>query len=73
MTSEMKDGPFEIYYENGPLEEKGTYKDNKRCGEWLKFGETGHLRPLSPRPRRRQLAPSVARSHTSYPALFHSS
>jgi len=67
------DGPYEFYHENGQLEQRGTFKDGVRCGEWIEEGETGHLRPLSPRPRRRQLAlPStpVAPSHTSYPALF---
>ena len=40
MTSEMKDGPFEIYYENGQLRHKGTYNMDQKCGEWFEDGET---------------------------------
>ena len=29
-----------MYYENGQLREKGTLKDNEKCGEWLEQGET---------------------------------
>ena len=28
------------YHENGQLEEKGTYRDDEKCGEWLEEGET---------------------------------
>ncbi len=27
MDNEVQDGPYEIYNENGQLEEKGSYKD----------------------------------------------
>jgi len=27
------------------LESKGTYKDYKRCGEWLEYGETATYDP----------------------------
>ena len=40
----MKDGEWdgltERYHENGQLREKGTLKDNEKCGEWLEQGET---------------------------------
>ena len=34
------DGPSEVYYDDGQLGSKGTYKDGEKCGEWLDFGET---------------------------------
>ena len=34
------DGPFESYHDNGEVRDKGTYKDNEKCGEWLEWGET---------------------------------
>ena len=34
------DGPYESYYENGQLWEKGTFKDGEMCGEWIQDGET---------------------------------
>ena len=34
------DGPYELYHENGEVREKGTYKDDEKCGEWLEEGET---------------------------------
>ena len=34
------DGPYEDYHDNGQLREKGTLKDNEKCGEWLEWGET---------------------------------
>ena len=40
MTDEIKDGPFEIYDRNDQWREKGTYKDGKKCGEWIEDGET---------------------------------
>jgi len=40
-----------------PKGEKGTYNMGEECGESFIPGWTGHLRPLSPRPRRRPLAP----------------
>tara|TARA_B100001013_G_C24234895_1_gene294694 strand:+ start:190 stop:510 length:321 start_codon:yes stop_codon:yes gene_type:complete len=52
-----RDGPSEYYYESGQLESKGTYNMGEDRGEWIEDGETGHLRPLSSRPRKRQLAP----------------
>ena len=34
------DGPFETYYANGQLAEKGTYKDGEKFGEWIEVHET---------------------------------
>jgi antitoxin component YwqK of YwqJK toxin-antitoxin module len=36
----VQDGPFESYHENGEVRDKGTYKDNEKCGEWFEWGET---------------------------------
>jgi hypothetical protein len=38
--SPIPDGPYELYHENGEIREKGTYKDDEKCGEWLEEGET---------------------------------
>ena len=27
--------PFESYYDNGQLYEKGIYRDGEKCGEWF--------------------------------------
>ena len=66
------DGPYEYCTSLGQIIEKGTYNMGERCGEWIQE-ETGFLGsktsvtvtfpPCPPRPRRRQLAPSVAPSH----------
>ncbi|GIT52710.1 MAG: hypothetical protein Ct9H300mP15_29230 [Gemmatimonadota bacterium] len=37
------DGPFETYYENGQLEEKGTYKDGVQDGPFETYYENGQL------------------------------
>jgi len=37
------DGPYESYYENGQLWEKGTHKDGKRDGPWEEYWEDGEL------------------------------
>ena len=42
------DGPYESYFENGQLEQKGTYKDGLRCGEWFEEGETVTYDPCPP-------------------------
>jgi len=35
------DGPYEGYYGDGRLSEKGgTYKDGKECGEWFEMDKT---------------------------------
>ena len=39
-TADELDGPFERYYENGQLEERGTYNMGEQCGEWIEDGET---------------------------------
>jgi antitoxin component YwqK of YwqJK toxin-antitoxin module len=39
-----KDGPFESYYKNGQLEEKGTYKDGEWDGLWEEYYKNGQLK-----------------------------
>ena len=39
----LPDGPFETYYENGQLDERGNYKDGKEDGVWEKYYENGEL------------------------------
>ena len=34
-----KHGPFNWYYENGQLSQKGTYKDGKLEGPWVFYNE----------------------------------
>jgi hypothetical protein len=34
-------GPFNWYYENGQLSQKGTYKDGKLEGPWVFYNEDG--------------------------------
>ena len=48
MTGEIKDGPWEGYYDNGQLMSKGIYKDGEKCGEWLEEGETVTYDPCPP-------------------------
>ena len=38
-----KDGPFESYYKNGQLKEKGTYKDGEWDGLWEEYYKNGQL------------------------------
>ena len=38
-----KDGPFESYYKNGQLKEKGTYKDGEWDGPFEMYHENGQL------------------------------
>ena len=37
------DGPFEEYYDNGQLEEKGAYKDGELDGPYEAYFENGQL------------------------------
>ena len=37
------DGPYESYYENGQLEEKGTYKDGELDGPFELYNDNGQL------------------------------
>ena len=37
------DGPYEEYYENGPLRIKGTFKDGERDGSFELYYENGQL------------------------------
>ena len=39
-----KDGPFESYYKNGELKEKGTYKDGEWDGLVESYYENGQLK-----------------------------
>ena len=41
-------GPYERYYENGQLTEKGIHKDDKRRGPWVFFEGDGTKR-MTPR------------------------
>ena len=36
----VRHGPYEEYFDNRELYEKGTYKEGEKCGEWLEDGET---------------------------------
>ena len=38
------DGPYETFYSNGQLKEKGTYKDGIRDGAWEQFYDAGQLK-----------------------------
>ena len=38
------EGPYETFYSNGQLKEKGTYKDGKRDGAWEQFHDAGQLK-----------------------------
>ena len=38
-----KEGPWEFYYENGQVEEKGDYKNGKREGPWVYYYSNGQL------------------------------
>ena len=37
------DGPFEEYYDNGQLQEKGAYKDGELDGPYEQYFENGQL------------------------------
>jgi uncharacterized protein len=39
-----KDGPFESYYLNGNLKERGDYKNRKKEGPWETFNKNGELK-----------------------------
>jgi antitoxin component YwqK of YwqJK toxin-antitoxin module len=38
-----EDGPYERFYNNGDLDEKGSYDSGKRSGDWIKFYQNGKL------------------------------
>ena len=38
------DGPYETFYSNGQLKEKGKYKDGERDGAWEQFYDAGQLK-----------------------------
>ena len=38
-----KEGPWEFYYKNGQVEEKGDYKNGKREGPWVYYLDNGQL------------------------------
>ena len=40
LFGKKKDGPFELYHDNGQLKQKGNYNMNEKCGEWIEEGET---------------------------------
>jgi len=44
MTDDVRDGPFEEYWDNGCLKEKGTKKDGERDGQCVSYYSSGELR-----------------------------
>jgi len=42
-TNEIYNGDYEIYHENGQLDSKGKYVDDKKEGEWKTYFEDGTL------------------------------
>ena len=40
----LLDGPFETFYSNGQVKEKGVYRDGKREGRWEQFYVGGQLK-----------------------------
>ncbi|MCS5567128.1 MAG: hypothetical protein NZ743_03795 [Pseudomonadales bacterium] len=40
----LPDGPFETFYSNGQVKEKGIHKDGKRHGRWEQFYAGGQLK-----------------------------
>ena len=36
-----RDGPWEYYFVNGRLREKGAYKNGKREGPWIDYDKNG--------------------------------
>jgi antitoxin component YwqK of YwqJK toxin-antitoxin module len=43
-----RDGPDESYYENGQLQQEGTYNMGEECGEWIEDGEEVTYDPCPP-------------------------
>ena len=43
MTDEIRDGPYETYWDNGRLREKGTWKDGEPDGPYEEYHENGQL------------------------------
>ena len=41
---DVREGPLEVYYENGQLAEKGTYEDGKLDGPFEFYYENGQLK-----------------------------
>ena len=39
----QRDGPYELYYDDGQLEEKGTYKAGMADGPYERYHENGQL------------------------------
>ena len=39
-----RDGPWVIYYDNGRIEKRETYKDGKKDGPWVSYHFNGRLR-----------------------------
>ena len=40
----LGDGPYETFYANGQLKERGAYKDGRRDGLWEQFYDAGQLK-----------------------------
>ena len=43
-----RDGPIEVYNENGQLLQRGTWNMDEACGEWTVEGETVTYDPCPP-------------------------
>lgn len=44
---EVRQGPYEVWHENGQLKERGAYKDGKHAGVFEFFNEDGQLKERS--------------------------
>src|ERR1035437_1244786 len=42
----IKDGLYQIYYENGKIWQEGNYKDDKLNGEWKIYYNNGQLKQI---------------------------
>ena len=43
MSDEEQNGPYERYFENGQLYEKGSYSNGEQDGPWENYYENGQL------------------------------
>ena len=44
IKSQVKDGPYEAYYDNGNIREKGNYTKDKKTGIWEEYYEEGNIK-----------------------------
>jgi antitoxin component YwqK of YwqJK toxin-antitoxin module len=45
-VTKLKHGPYFFYYENGKLKISGSYKDDKKQGEWKNYDANGNLKKI---------------------------